>query len=470
MNKKFFLIIIFNSFFCHCSFQETIKLLEETESLQDLENMVQRINKDEKLVYDALLKKYKIILEDFITPGLESIMVGSNLQYKILKGHCGAIRSVTFSSDCRLAISSSNDTTIKVWNMHDLNAPTTLQGHSKEATAAVYTRKGEIFSVSNDSTIRLWNIEHASSGGISPRLVKMPRLINSAVINKGGDFIVTASEDNNVRLWDIKNLDTREASIILKTPDMVISLALSRDGKFLGVGLKNGEVYLKKIESEDEKGIKCCKHEACVSCIAISSDGNFFVTGSLDRTVRLWKTADCSYEILFTGSSDDNNCISAIALSPDDKFVMIGSFDSNIRLINLKNRQMRILYGHNKILRSMAFSNDGNFLITGSSDNNVILWFLGSSWLINDLSLLKLVLLLKLLNEDINVINTTYNKYFHVLDNKLQTYLERFLILKYYKIITNLKDRSITNIISNYMGPYFEELLASDKDVRCNIL
>jgi centriolar protein POC1 len=47
-----------------------------------------------------------------------------------LKGHSGAVRSVSFSRDCRHLITASDDKTVKVWGLPSKKFKCTLAGHS----------------------------------------------------------------------------------------------------------------------------------------------------------------------------------------------------------------------------------------------------------------------------------------------------------------------------------------------------
>ena len=71
---------------------------------------------------------------------------------------------------------------------------------------------------------------------------KHHQLVNSVAISSDDQFIVSGSNDETVRLWNIK---TGENHII-------------------------GE------------------HDHCVTSVAISSDNQFIISGSHDETVRLW--------------------------------------------------------------------------------------------------------------------------------------------------------------------------------------
>src|SRR5262249_31360323 len=68
------------------------------------------------------------------------------------------------------------------------------------------------------------------------------------------------------------------------------SVALSRDGKLLAVGMNDGEVKLWEFENFRDRGaIKA--HQDLVMSVAFSPDGKTLATASTDGTTKLWDVA-----------------------------------------------------------------------------------------------------------------------------------------------------------------------------------
>jgi WD40 repeat protein len=65
----------------------------------------------------------------------------------------------------------------------------------------------------------------------------------------------------------------------------------------------------------------------------------------------------------------------SVAFSPDDQRIVSGSRDKTLRIWNAKTgATIGTLIGHEDAVISVAFSPDGQSIVSGSSDNRVRIW------------------------------------------------------------------------------------------------
>jgi WD40 repeat protein len=202
-------------------------------------------------------------------------------------------------------------------------------------------------------------------------------------------------------------------SVFTKTFSSILSLAFSRDGKFLATGDTKGEICLWQVV--DGQQILSCQgppgwaqsvafswdsrklasssanhtvtvwdantgqalttlqgHAARVRSVAFSPNGYVLASGSDDCTIKLWdaNTGECLRT--FQGHT---NSVNSVALGADNYTLASGSADASVKLWNVNTGQcLRTLQGHSDRVHSVAFSPDSITLTSGSADHTVKLW------------------------------------------------------------------------------------------------
>lgn len=67
--------------------------------------------------------------------------------------------------------------------------------------------------------------------------------------------------------------------------------------------------------------------------------------------------------------------VSSVAFSPDGKYILSGSDDKTLKLWDIETgKEIRTFAGHANSITSVAFSPDGRYALSGSWDNTLKLW------------------------------------------------------------------------------------------------
>ncbi len=113
-------------------------------------------------------------------------------------------------------------------------------------------------------------------------------------------------------------------------------------------------------------------HKDIISSVSISVDGRYALSGSHDNTLKLWDIKTAKLMRTFTGHK---NWVVSVAFSPDNKYALSGSYDKTIKIWNIKTGKLvKTLSGHNDWVISVAFTKNKNFIVSGSHDKTLMLW------------------------------------------------------------------------------------------------
>lgn len=110
-------------------------------------------------------------------------------------------------------------------------------------------------------------------------------------------------------------------------------------------------------------------HSAAILCVAMSADGTRAVSGSEDRTVRVWELPAGRGRQLHTGHSHQ---LRAVAWTPDGTRVVFSPGDETVVVLDLAEKEVvATCRGHESLVRAIAVSPDGRHILTGSADRTV---------------------------------------------------------------------------------------------------
>ncbi|CAI5471946.1 unnamed protein product [Closterium sp. Yama58-4] len=253
-------------------------------------------------------------------------------------GHSRAVRGVAISSDGETMLSCGDDCTVRLWQLpapeikelgvaggdEEHEAVATFQG--KNAFRAVdHKWKGRVFATAG-AQVDVW--EHSRSDPIATFTWGADSVYSVRFNPAEPDVFATTGSDRSICLYDLR-MSTPLRKVIMQTKTN--SLAWNpREPLNFTAGNENGCCYSYDMRKLSTASFMHKDHVSAVMDIDYSPTGREFVTGSYDRTVRIFPYDGIkSREVYHTKRMQRVFCV---RFSGDGSYVLSGSDDANIRL------------------------------------------------------------------------------------------------------------------------------------------
>lgn len=260
------------------------------------------------------------------------IATGRTIQQ--LSGHTGLVVAVDVSPDGKLAVSGSQDQTVRVW---DIAAGTgqivgQYEGSRGQVNGVAFLPDGQsVIAINRLGQVSQWR---ADGGGLIREFVDAadtnPAPLQALAISPDGTMVLTGGDSSILRLWDIASGALVRTFTIADRA--VRAVAFSRSGAQIAVGSVNGSVTLFTIDGTLERTL--AGHSRSVLSAAFADEQTLLTTG-FDGTMRVWDIQSGFEVRRFDTADEPTISLGAGTLSSDAQTVLTGLSDGRMRLWRL---------------------------------------------------------------------------------------------------------------------------------------
>ncbi|XP_050682207.1 pre-mRNA 3' end processing protein WDR33 [Leptidea sinapis] len=207
---------------------------------------------------------------------------------KMYQAHKEAVRGISFSPSDSKIVTCSDDGTLRIFDFYRCQEERILRGHGADVKCVQWhPTKALIVSGSKDNQqpIKLWD---PKSGTALATLHAHKSTVMDLKWNDNGNWLITASRDHLLKLFDIRKLGTelqifrghkKEASSVVWHP--------THEGLFCSGG-SDGAILFWNVGTDKEVGCIEGAHESLVWTMAWHPLGHILCSGSNDHTSKFW--------------------------------------------------------------------------------------------------------------------------------------------------------------------------------------
>ncbi|KAK3499324.1 WD40-repeat-containing domain protein [Neurospora hispaniola] len=288
-----------------------------------------------------------------------------------------------------LAFGASKLGQLLVWEWQSESYILKQQGHFDSMNSLVYSPDGQrIVTVADDGKIKVWDTE---SGFCIVTFTEHTSGITACEFSKKGNVLFTSSLDGSIRAWDLiryRNFRTFTAPERLSFSCM----AVDPSGEIVAAGsVDSFDIHIWSVQTGQLLD-RLSGHEGPVSSLAFAPNGGLLVSGSWDRTARIWSIFNR------TQTSEPlqlNSDVLDIAFRPDSLQIAISTLDGNLSFWSVSEAEQqagldgrRDVSGGRKIgdrrtaanvagtkaFNTIRYSTDGSCLLAGGNSKYICLY------------------------------------------------------------------------------------------------
>jgi len=381
---------------------------------------------------------------------------------KTLRGHEDNVYCASFSPNNQKIVSASRDKTIKIWDVNSGKCQNTLLGHNSAANTAFFDSRGDRIISSSSQMIIIWdaisgnsiktinknrgffidyasfcpgdnaiayivrgatagyyriNIQDIESGDILSTLKGHADFIQTLSFSHNGQYIVSASRDKTIKIWDAKSgqclrtiphlciphyahFSPDDSHVVVSLMDSTISI-WNIEKKYIiqSIRVNNGRVYhagyspkgdyiaSSSLDGENLLNIWDCNKSVLIQSLrghsdmplssSFSKDGQYLVSSSRDNSVKMWEVNKSRCIKTLKGHT---GWVYDAVFNPDGKLIASASYDKTIRIWDVETGTcLKVLEDHDGFVYDVDFSQDGKYLCSASQDHTIKIWKV-STW------------------------------------------------------------------------------------------
>lgn len=258
------------------------------------------------------------------------------------------------------------------------------EGRYPDARKKLEELKGKYKERCKEEWEQLWNTVNA------PQAVSLSKPVESIGLSRDGRKLVAGDSAGHIVVWSVDELGKllEEPLRRLEFGSRQRVVTMSPDGNSVAAAGDNGIILVWTLAG-DQPPAELKGHESAVNTLKFSDDGKRLVSGSDDRTVKLWSIADArvlvSEKVMYSAQcvdwSRDGKFLVAGTSSPADSSGVayaweVQASENDLKLISLRTFQVppEGKVKQDRGVVTIALTDDGLFAVSNGPAAELHLW------------------------------------------------------------------------------------------------
>lgn len=325
---------------------------------------------------------------------------------RTLKPHTTPVVSSTIDPTASLLATGAADGAVKIWDLRGGFTTHTLNAHGglvsalhffRTQNAGINKKNAPINQPSSalflatggeEGRIRVWEL---STNKSIVSIEAHASVVRSLVYNEAEEFLLSASRDKTLILWDTKTWKQRRVIPALETIEVAGTIL---DGSYCFAAGEHGHLRVwsttsgREMTPKQESGLET---DAIVAAIPVS-DRSLIITIHQDQSMKyrsyeplnkpLGKTTASPLPVIYTKTANLDEVIDMACIGPKRDIMALAINTESVKLISIDDSRavdsfgndVDSLEGHQDIIICLDTDWSGHWLATGAKDNTARLW------------------------------------------------------------------------------------------------
>eukprot|EP00005_Dracoamoeba_jomungandri_P003256 CAMPEP_0174252616 /NCGR_PEP_ID=MMETSP0439-20130205/2009_1 /TAXON_ID=0 /ORGANISM="Stereomyxa ramosa, Strain Chinc5" /LENGTH=771 /DNA_ID=CAMNT_0015333179 /DNA_START=57 /DNA_END=2369 /DNA_ORIENTATION=- len=288
---------------------------------------------------------------------------------------------------------STSDQNIIFFSEDSLAVEKQLVGHNDEIVDMKYMKDYESIAVAtNSEEFRIFSLATGDTKLVSGH----KDIVLSLDVSHDGKYLASTGKDKIIIIWNTENYE--KVAVLKGHAETVNCLSFpNRASNFIVSGSRDKTIkcwdisFLDTIDAEEEKDDGLFEvtgsfytsraHTKEINCMRVAPNDKIFATSSMDKLIKVW---DFKTGTLMGTLSGHRRGVWSIDFSPVDRCIASASGDKTIKIWSLKDYScIKTFEGHNSAVLSVRFLNSGMQLLSAASSGIIKLWVIKTNQCIN---------------------------------------------------------------------------------------